>query len=52
MVETKFEIDDMSVYKRLCGFNDGNVKKIEEIFEVTIIPRGNVPYNKSFERKK
>lgn len=41
MVETKFEIDDMSLYKRICGHNDMNVKKIEKLIGVHIIPRGN-----------
>ncbi len=41
MVDTKFEIDDISVYKRICGYNDKNIKAIEKLLDVTIIPRGN-----------
>ena len=41
MVETRFEIDNVSLYKRLCGSGDSNIKKIEEITGAVIIPRGN-----------
>lgn len=41
MVDTKFEIDDISIYKRICGFKDKNIAIIEKIFDVKIIPRGN-----------
>ncbi len=41
MVETKFEIDNMSLYKKICGSNDANIRKIEKLINVAIIPRGN-----------
>ncbi len=41
VVESKFEIDDTSLYKRICGLRDRNIKTIEKILDVHIIPRGN-----------
>lgn len=41
MVETTFEIDDTSIYKKICGNNDRNLKKIEKLMGVHIMPRGN-----------
>ncbi len=41
MTENKIEIEDVSLYKRLCGYKDKNIKTIEEILDVRIIPRGN-----------
>jgi phosphate starvation-inducible protein PhoH and related proteins len=41
MNENKIEIGDVSLYKRLCGYKDKNIKTIEGILGVTIIPRGN-----------
>lgn len=41
MEEGKLEIDDISLYKRICGFRDKNLKTIEGILDVHIIPRGN-----------
>lgn len=41
MTENKIEIDDVSLYKRLCGYKDRNLKALEEILKVKIIPRGN-----------
>ena len=41
MIESKFEIDDTSLFRRLCGFNDGNIRKIEALSGAEIIPRGN-----------
>jgi phosphate starvation-inducible protein PhoH and related proteins len=41
MVESKFEIDDISIYRKICGSNDANIRKIEKLIDVTIIPRGN-----------
>ena len=35
------EISDLSMYKRICGLNDKNIRKVEEILDVEIIPRGN-----------
>ncbi|MDY6967504.1 MAG: PhoH family protein [Spirochaetota bacterium] len=42
MTENRFEVDDLSLYKRICGYKDKNIKTIEDILEVEIIPRGNV----------
>lgn len=42
MSETIFEIDDTALYKRICGLNDNNIKRIESILDVSIIPRGNI----------
>lgn len=36
-----FEIDDASLYRRVCGYMDRNLKTIEAVMEVRIIPRGN-----------
>ncbi len=41
MLDNTFEIDDVSLYKRICGFNDKNIKTIEDSLKVSIIPRGN-----------
>ncbi|MDY6935454.1 MAG: PhoH family protein [Spirochaetota bacterium] len=41
-MENKFEIDDTSLYKRICGVKDINIKIIEDILKVGIIPRGNI----------
>ncbi len=41
MIENKFEIDNISLYKRICGFRDKNLKTIEKVLDVNIIPRGN-----------
>lgn len=41
MIESTFEIDNISFYRRICGFRDKNLRAIEKIFNVTIIPRGN-----------
>jgi phosphate starvation-inducible PhoH-like protein len=41
MVETRFEIDDSSVFRRICGHQDRNLKRIEELAQISIIPRGN-----------
>ena len=41
MEENRFEIDDTSLYKRICGFKDRNLKTIESVLGVNIIPRGN-----------
>ncbi len=41
MEEHRFEIDDIALYRRLCGFKDRNLKTIESAIGVTIIPRGN-----------
>ena len=36
-----FEVDDTSLYKRVCGFKDKNLKQVEKILGITLIPRGN-----------
>ncbi len=36
-----FEVDDTALYKRVCGFKDKNLKQVEKILGVTLIPRGN-----------
>jgi phosphate starvation-inducible PhoH-like protein len=41
MGEASFETDDLSLYQRICGHNDRNIRRIEEIMGVSIIPRGN-----------
>ncbi len=38
---SRIEIDDISLYKRICGFKDKNLKTIEGVLDVHIIPRGN-----------
>ncbi|HPV96247.1 MAG TPA: PhoH family protein [Spirochaetota bacterium] len=40
-VESRFEIDDSSLYRRICGLRDKNLVAIEKILDVRIIPRGN-----------
>lgn len=42
MSESVFEIQDASIYKRICGLNDKNIKNIETSMGVDIIPRGNL----------
>ncbi len=51
MVENRFEIDDISIFKRICGYQDSNIKKIEEITGVNIIPRGNTLIVKAVTEK-
>jgi phosphate starvation-inducible PhoH-like protein len=41
MVENTFQLDDISLFKRICGFKDKNIKTIESLAGVEIIPRGN-----------
>ena len=41
MHQDNFEVDDTSLYKRICGFKDKNLKQIEQAFDVALIPRGN-----------
>ncbi|MFH0974419.1 MAG: PhoH family protein [Spirochaetota bacterium] len=41
MTENQIEIEDVSLYKRLCGYKDKNIRTIENILNVKIIPRGN-----------
>jgi phosphate starvation-inducible PhoH-like protein len=42
MVDNTIEFDDVSIYKRICGFGDRNIKIIENYLDVNIIPRGNL----------
>ncbi len=51
MIENRFEIDDTSIFKRICGSKDANLKKIEEITGVDIIPRGNTLIVKAVKEK-
>ena len=51
MVENRFEIDDISIFKRICGFKDNNIRKIEELSGVEIIPRGNTLIVKAVKEK-
>ncbi|MBN2039266.1 MAG: PhoH family protein, partial [Spirochaetes bacterium] len=41
MTDHKIEIDNVSLYKKLCGYKDRNIKIIEDILKIEIIPRGN-----------
>ncbi len=41
MQGSTFEFDDISLYRRICGFRDKNLKTIEQAMGVRIIPRGN-----------
>lgn len=41
MKEITFQIDDLALYKKICGYKDKNIKIIEEILEISFIPRGN-----------
>jgi phosphate starvation-inducible PhoH-like protein len=51
MVENRFEIDDTSIFKRICGYKDANLKKIEELAGVEIIPRGTTLIVKAVKEK-
>jgi len=51
MSESKFEIDDISLYKRICGNKDSNIRKIEKSLDVEIIPRGNILIIKGNDEK-
>ena len=41
MFTETFEVDDISLYKRVCGYKDKNLKQVENILGITLIPRGN-----------
>ena len=41
MLSEVFEVDDTSLYKRVCGYKDKNLKQVEKILGITLIPRGN-----------
>lgn len=47
MQSSTFEIEDTSLYKRICGYKDKNIKQIEELMRVVLIPRGNTIIVKS-----
>ncbi len=51
MTEQLFEIDGASLFARICGFKDVNIKKIEKISGVEIIPRGNTLIVKAVREK-
>ncbi len=40
MHESVFEIDNNAILKSICGSSDRNIRKIEELSEASIIPRG------------
>jgi len=42
MPENTFEIENTALYRRICGHNDRNVRKLEKLMNVEIIPRGNL----------
>lgn len=41
MFKEIFEVDDTSLYKRVCGYKDRNLKQVEKLLDITLIPRGN-----------
>lgn len=41
MTNNTFEIDDISLYKKICGAGDENIHTMEKLMGVEIIPRGN-----------
>lgn len=51
MVESRFDVDDISVFKKICGFRDGNLRKIEDITGAEIIPRGNTIIIRALKEK-
>lgn len=40
MTSEVFEVDDTPLYKRVCGYKDKNLRLVEKILDVTLIPRG------------
>lgn len=40
MIENTFEADDSTIIRRICGYQDTNIRKIENLAGVEIIPRG------------
>lgn len=52
MQSSTFEIEDTSLYKRICGYKDKNIKQIEELMRVVLIPRGNTIIVKSQDANK
>ncbi len=41
MQSNSFEVQDTSIYKRICGYKDKNLKQMESILDIELIPRGN-----------
>jgi phosphate starvation-inducible protein PhoH and related proteins len=41
MIENRFEVDDTAILRRICGYQDSNIRTIEKLSGVEIIPRGN-----------
>ncbi|MFW5808247.1 MAG: PhoH family protein [Spirochaetota bacterium] len=41
MHEILFEVDDINVYQKVCGFQDEHLLAMEKALGVTMIPRGN-----------
>lgn len=41
MFKEVFEVEDSSLYRRVCGFKDKNLRQVEKILGITMIPRGN-----------
>jgi phosphate starvation-inducible protein PhoH and related proteins len=41
VAQSHIEIDDVALYRRICGLKDVNIRTIERILDVRIIPRGN-----------
>ncbi len=41
MQSETFEVEDISLYKRVCGYKDKNLKYVEKILGIVLIPRGN-----------
>jgi phosphate starvation-inducible protein PhoH and related proteins len=51
MIETRFEVEDMATLRRICGYQDSNIRKIEKLSGVEIIPRGNTLILKAVKEK-
>jgi len=41
MQSSSFEVQETSIYKRLCGYKDKNLRQVESVLDVELIPRGN-----------
>ncbi|HOD15705.1 MAG TPA: PhoH family protein [Spirochaetota bacterium] len=51
MIENKFEVDERTAIRRICGYQDTNIRKIEKMAGVEIIPRGNTLIVKGVKEK-
>ncbi|MCP4135685.1 MAG: PhoH family protein [bacterium] len=51
MEEGVFEVDDITLYQKICGYNDTNIRKLEKFIGIEIIPRGNTLIVKAPEDK-